>query len=259
MSTQIGFDEIGVQVSEQAIIDMLNEVRGGTFFVLHGYESKTSAEKTEDNISEKADYFCQYGVNYGNIRQKACQTVREHLANGGMEGEIPVSYHTWVDANGNEYNRKAKDRTLQYRRFTIAADGDEALNAMRDILHDLENPKEFHGDYSKDAKGLYTNNTDGVWHIRDCLIVSKKVTREANWKTSATTRDKAVPRSVRKALDLSLDRYRQFEFNTHGDGKARFDFITIGDQAIMVNDGQNLVGLQEDAKALAKAEIEHID
>lgn len=251
MSSEFRFEEIGVQVSEQAIMDMLNGVRGGTFFVLHGYESKTSAEKTEDNISEKADYFCQYGIKYCNLRENAIQTVMEHVANDGMEGEIPVSYHTWVDANGNEYNRKAKDRTLQHRRFTIPADGDEAVLVMRDILFDLQNPKEFHGDYSKDAKGLYTNNSDGAWHIRDCLIVHKKVTREANWKISATTRDKAVARSVRKALNLSLDRYRQFEFNTHGDGKARFDFITIGDQAVMVNNGQYIVGLQEDAKSLA--------
>ena len=255
------FNEIGSEIQPEGLIDLLNSQRGGSFFVLHGYISKASVKGTMDGDGEEADYYCQYGVNYGSLKEADIAAVRQARYDGWLPTvDFRVTRGTYIDGDGNEHDRKAKGRTFHTVRFTPTAE--EIGTALAEILNSLEAPKPATAHYDKEAKGMYSNQSDGSWHIRECLIVHRVTTREGDWKPKATSRRVAVRNAVKKALKLKTARYRQFCFSKEvkPDGMPegdRFESITIGGQSILVDAANDttLLALPEHVKEAQAAAI----
>ena len=75
------------------IVQAMKGTAPGTFFLIRGYSSET-------HEGEIADYWCQYGVNYGNLLRKDIAALEEIAQ--GRDISVGVEHGAWVDADGFE-------------------------------------------------------------------------------------------------------------------------------------------------------------
>jgi hypothetical protein len=99
--------------------------------------------------------------------------------------------------------------------------------AVAEVMESLIHPAPARASYTKEAKGLYENDSDGALHFRDALLVHKEVKKEGEYPFSASSSEVAIRDAFRRKLFSG--RYRQFIFD------GRFEAISVGGVAILVD------------------------
>ena len=208
---------VGAEVNMNEIKTHLNESRSGGFVFVRGYENKQG---------EVADYYIQYGINYGALKNRDIQRC-QNILDGKEPLTLTAKFGVWVDAQGNKSNRKAKDRTAMTETLVLDMSDARLRTAVAEVMESLVNPAPARAEYNKEAKGLYENENDGVLHLRDALLVHKEVKKEGEYPFTASSAEVAVRDAFRRKL--LVGRYRQFIFD------GRFEAISIGGVSILVD------------------------
>ena len=200
------------------VMTVLNEMRSGGFVFVKGYTPL-------HGNGEVADYYIQFGVNYGRIKDNDILDLQA-VQNGTKPLNLHIKYGVWVDPQGNQHNRKAKDRSPMTVEFDIGMDDARLQAAVTKVLHHLTDPNPTTVDYTKEGKGMYSldGDTDRVY-IRDALRMFKNVTTEGDWPFKASSESVAIENAVRKTLRVG--KYRQFFFEF-----GQFDYIIVNGAAI---------------------------
>ena len=200
------------------VMDVLNGMRSGGFVLVKGYEPL-------HGHGEVADYYIQFGVNYGKIKDADIADLQA-VAAGSKPLNVKVKYGVWVDELGNRHNRKAKGRTPMQVSFEVGMDDARLQVAVANVLNSLVNPKPSNVDYTQEAKGTYSldGDPDRVY-IRDALRVWKKVRTQGDWPFTASSEEVAVEKAVRDTLRVG--RYRQFFFEA-----GQFEYISVSGTSI---------------------------
>ena len=210
-------ESIGAETSLSVIKREMNEARSGSFVCIRGYENKQG---------EVSDYWIQFGVNYGKLKERDVAQCRRWLDNSEPLS-LTVKFGVYVDQQGNRHNRKAKDRTPMTETLVLDMADSRLRTAVEEVMEHLINPDPVRATYTAEAKGLYSNDSDDVLHVRDALLVHKVVRKEGEYPFSASSAEVAVRDGVRRKLGVG--RYRQYVFD------GRFDAVTIGGVSILVD------------------------
>jgi len=209
--------QVGTEINLATIKQHLNESRSGGFMFVRGYENKEG---------EVSDYWLQFGISYPALKARdiiRCQSILD----GNEPLTLTVKFGVYVNANGERFNRKAEGRTPMTETLVLDMTDSRLQTAVAEVMESLIHPAPAKASYSKEAKGLYENENDGVLHLRDALLVHKEVRKEGEYPFSASSADVAIRNAVRR--QLLTGRYRQFIFD------GRFDAISIGGVAILVD------------------------
>jgi len=209
--------QVGTEINLSAIKAHLNESRSGGFAFIRGYENKQG---------EVADYWIQFGISYGALKAKdilRCQSILD----GQEQLALTVKFGVYVDQQGNRHNRKAEGRTPMTETLVLDMTDSRLRTAVEEVKESLVHPAPARASYSKEAKGLYENDSDGALHFRDALLVHKEVRKEGEYPFSASSPEVAIRDAVRRKLYSG--RYRQFIFD------GRFEAISVGGVAILVD------------------------
>lgn len=208
-------EQVGVSISRQKLIDTIaNAPKAGIIFV-KGYEGK-------NNYGEVADYVYLKGASYENMKHRSL--VKLDLLQIDPNFSIEVKYNVWVDANGTEHNRKAKDRTLKKVTRRYNAESPMLYEAFNKVRTSLLAPRPAHTEYEGLGNGIYQQD-DGTLHIRDCIIIRKETIREGDYPIKASSELVALSDAIQRLLPIS--KYRQVRLD------GRFDYIAVNGELVM--------------------------
>lgn len=198
---------------KQSVLNTFNANPSGCFIGVQGYEN---------SFGEVANYTLQSGVNYGNIKDKSIEKLKE-LKEGKAEQSVHVKCNVWKNPDGSITNRKGKDRTFETYENDYSFDCEDFQNACDEILNGLTNPRESSQTFDKEAKGLYSIDGETLY-IRDCLKVTKTVVKEGEYAQSATLPFNALKDAIKGLLPVS--NYRTFKLEN-------FESISINGNVII--------------------------
>jgi len=235
----VTFDQIGVEVGEREWQEFLNAQRSGSFCCIRGYEN---------NRGEIADHWVQFGISYPNIVAADVATLTE-IIEGRKPFALEVKYGAWVDGRGEQFNRKAADRSPMTITLTLDMTDARLRAAVAHVREHLLHPDEATVQYDKAAKGAYSlGEGHKTFYIRDCLRVHKVVHKRGDYPFKASSQDVAIRDAVRG--DLRVGRYRQFVMD------GRWDSMTVGGQSILVDgiEERYFIAAPEQVKAVAAVE-----
>lgn len=221
-------EELGVPVNRNNLIKIIANAPKATIIHVKNYESK-------NGHGEVANYFYNKGVDYGSMKDKSCEELSFMENDETMK--IQVTWNMWVDAQGQKYTRKAKDRWLKKFSETYAFGHPLLMEAFAKVRQSLMAPRPSTVDYDKLGNGIYEH--EGVLHIRDCALIHKEIVRNGDYPVTATEPVNALADAIRRKL--SIGKYRQVRLD------GRFDYISVCGQLVMQNEGgtEAFVGLSE--------------
>ncbi|MFA5311696.1 MAG: hypothetical protein WC375_00090 [Methanomassiliicoccales archaeon] len=223
-------EQLGVPASRQKLIDSIaNAPKAGIIFV-SGYESVTGC-------GEVANYFYLKGIDYGNMKKRSLAIISK--LESDPDFKIHTKYYAWVDAEGVESNRRAKDRKLEIRKHEYKHGDSLLTEAFAKVRKSIEAPRPPTVEYEKEGNGVY--DLAGVLYIRDCLLICKEVTRKGDRSIKATSELVALSDAIERLTPRS--KYRAVKLD------GRFGYISVGGQLVMQNEGgaKTFIGFREHA------------
>lgn len=212
--TKYSMEQLGIGQTRSEIVQKIADAPHAGIIFVKAYEGKNS-------YGEVANFVYLKGISYANMKSKSL-SILDEMANN-PELSVTARYNAWIDPQGNEHNRKAKDRSLSkiVRTYTQGHPAlTEALNKVRQSILDPHTP---HAEYDKLGNGIYEQD-DGTLHIRDCLLVRKTVIKEGDYPVTASSEIVALTNAIKR--DMPLSDYRQVRLD------GRFDYIAIGGELI---------------------------
>jgi len=221
-------DQVGVNVTEAQLVELLNDQQRGGFAYVHSYVNESG---------EVANHWFKSACLYPNMVAKSVflidsGTVKDKITAEGLE----VTRGTWVDQTGTQHNRKAEGRVHQIikKTYSMANEDDRAkvLLCLAEVRQGLVVPKKVDQGFTSIAKGTYSkeDEPEGVIYFRDCMNVAKVVTKQGEYKQTASDEIPAMKEAIKRLLPVG--KYRAYKLC------ANFDYISIGGQAIL--QGSNL-------------------
>ena len=220
---------IGVELTDETLLQYADETRGGSFAVITGY-TRSGDEKNSPLVAgqvEVASYVLNFGINYKKLKADSI-TILENWA----KGEKLPAFTILTVKRGDVVGGKKITVTQNYK-WT-----DEiVMAAIKEILSDWKNPPEKKGaEYEKAAKSIYTLN--GEIYLRDVLVVSKIVTQKAEYRHKKSSEMTAIKDFIRRLLPVG--NYRQFCLNDKIEGTLSF-----GGHKMLIEEGIVLETLPE--------------
>jgi len=229
----------------------------------------------DESRLEVCNYFIQHGINYGRIKDKSeavLQAIldgsvvslyvshgiwidpadlRSILSSGNTEG-VSVEFSYTAEVGGKPApikatatvpaacfdlfgNRKGKGRIPAEVSYELTNGHPLLMAAVEDALEGIRNPKEVDQGYEKFAKGGYWRDANNriTLYLRDCLRVHRVVQSEGVWNFKASAPKTAIRSAVERMTPKG--RYRCMTFEPMGNGKPRFQSISIGGVSLLVD------------------------
>jgi hypothetical protein len=132
-------------------------------------------------------------------------------------------------------NRKKKDRIPVMVKYSLSGEDPMLQEALMAAIIGIIAPKTVNQGYEKYAKGGYHADRDGkiILYLRDCLRVHRVVKSEGSWNFKASAPKTAVRAAVERLTPKG--RYRTMTFEPMGNGKPRFQSISIAGLSLIVD------------------------
>lgn len=192
--------------------DAVSSALSGQFVSISGYQN---------SHGEVADVTFHVDANYDSVHERSLAELDRIAANPVFA--VPVTYHTWVDAKGEEFNRKAGGRTLEKKTVTVSHGDPRLAAAIEKVRQSITAPKKQGTQWDVQlAKSVYEQ--DDRVYFSNVLVHSKKVIVEGEYPVSATTLDVALTKALKELLPIGQYRTYVLEDN--------FDYVSVAGQKI---------------------------
>jgi hypothetical protein len=207
------------------LIEAANGLKAGMFIYIHGYVNKYGEKQ---NVTVHAD------ASYERTHQRSAEKL------DALEKDEKLSFeivrNAWVDAQGLEYNRKAKGRTLKESiKEVITIKDKDFAEAVSKVRKGIIDPKKVTDNFEKVANSTYDNAETGKTYLRNVLIHNKFVVKQGEYPVSCSERVNVISDAIREMLPVGGYRTYVLDDETvnmpDGSKEPRFEYIALmGDQ-----------------------------
>jgi len=161
-----------------------------------------------------------------------------------IENDTALSFdivrNAWIDANGTEYNRKAKDRTLKTGiKETITPADQDFAEAVAKVRKGIVDPKTITNNMEKIGNSVYENEQTNRIYLRNVLIHNKTVVQAGKYDPVCSARINVISKAIR--MMLPIGEYRTYilddeMMDVEADGKMtklpRFEYVAIMGESV---------------------------
>jgi len=217
-----------------SLIEAANALKGGMFVHLHGYS--TNKTKKEDGVEkvvffEKSNVTVHADANYERTHQRSAEQLDEIEKDKQLN--FTIVRNAWVDKDGNEYNRKAKGRTLKENiKENITAQDKDLPEAIAKVRKGIIDPRKVTDNMEKIAKSTFENEITGKIYFRNVLVEKKvSVEKQGEYPISCQERVNAIADAIRDMLPVG--QYRTYILSDEtvakvdGSVEPRFEYIDL--------------------------------
>jgi hypothetical protein len=262
-------EDLGVRQNREDLIALLNACRPGSFIAVKEYVDSAGGRVT--------DKILRVGIRYENIKAASLLTVEAALALTcpdlmAVEVHRTVKQETLLMETRRRYRINAEiwpEAITRLRQFPMASDVrkrpgvPEAVEAAlvaifpvipRNVIHDtvffaeallgvregIVNPQQRDTGFTKEGQSGYAHEDNDQFYIRDCLVVSSKVSVDEHGRTinegdyKPRTREQNEVSAIKDAIkdELPIGNYRAFILRG-----GKYKSFSIDGQLIMQENG----------------------
>lgn len=204
-----------------SLIEATASLKGGMFIHLHHYVNK---------YGEIQDVTVHADANYENTHKRSAEML--DVLEKDENFSIDIIRNTWLDGQGNEHNRKAKDRVLKTGiKETITAGDKDLAEAFSKVRKGILDPNKVTDNMEKIGNSTYDNKETNKIYLRNVLVHSKIVVKEGVYPISCSERVNVIADAIRDMLPIGS--YRAYTLDdeqvTMPDGThlPRFEYIAL--------------------------------
>ena len=189
------------------LIEAADGLKGGMFVFIKGY-CKNEVRKEKVVYSEKSNVYVNADVSYERTYSRSAEMLTEIEKDPNLK--LEVVRNTWVDKDGNEFDRKAKDRTLKENiKETITPADKDFAEAVAKVRKGIVDPKQVADNMEKVGKSTYDNANTGKTYFRNVLVNQKiTVDEQGKYPVQCQKRVNAIADKIREMLPIG--KYRNY-------------------------------------------------